>query len=111
MRQGEAEASLNSFAHGALFRITAQFADRSGTSGRMREAKHVEAILFDREQVERLDDLPDRPDGLNGSKLLWVDIDRSDDERAATVARAFELDDATRERLASSSGRAMSQVS
>jgi magnesium transporter len=73
----------------------------------MRQAKHVEAILFDREQVERLDDLPDRPDGLNGSKLLWVDIDRSDDERAATVAQAFELDDATRERLASSSGRAM----
>ena len=68
--------------------------------------EHVEAILFDRAQVDRLDDLPNRPDGLKGSKLLWVDIDRSDDERAALVAEAFELDDATRERLASSSGRA-----
>ena len=66
----------------------------------------MEAILFDRSEVERLDDLPDRPHGLKGSKLLWVDIDRSDAERAATVAEAFDLDDATRERLASSSGRA-----
>ena len=68
--------------------------------------KHVDAILFDRARVERLDDLPDRPEGLKGSKLLWVDIDRSDAERAATVAEAFDLDDATRDRLASSSGRA-----
>jgi magnesium transporter len=72
----------------------------------MRQQNHVEAILFDRAQVARLDDLPDRPERLNGAKLLWVDIDRSDDESAATVAQAFELDDATRERLASSSGRA-----
>ncbi len=72
----------------------------------MWQAGHVEAILFDRSEVERLDDLPDRPHGLKGSKLLWVDIDRSDAERAATVAEAFDLDDATRERLASSSGRA-----
>ena len=67
---------------------------------------HVDAILFDRARVERLDDLPDRPEGLKGSRLLWVDIDRSDAERAVTVAEAFDLDDATRDRLASSSGRA-----
>jgi magnesium transporter len=66
----------------------------------------VEAILFDRAQVDRLDDLPERPDRLNGSQLLWVDIDRRDDESATKVAQAFELDDPTRERLASSSGRA-----
>jgi magnesium transporter len=72
----------------------------------MPQKNHVEAILFDRAQVERLDDLPDRPERLNGAKLLWVDIDRSDDESAATVAETFELDDATRERLASSAGRA-----
>lgn len=71
------------------------------------QEKHVEAILFDRAQVERLDDLPDRPERLKGSKLLWVDIDRSDDETAEKVAHAFDLDDGTRERLASSSGRAM----
>ena len=70
------------------------------------DQNHLEAILFDGSQVERLEDFPGRPDGLKGSKLLWVDIDRSDAERAATVAEAFQLDDATRERLASSSGRA-----
>src|ERR687898_562321 len=90
----------------ALFRITAWFGDSSGTSRSMQKQKHVDAILFDRAEVERLDDLPGRPEGLKGSKLLWVDIDRSDAERAATVAEAFDLDDATRERLASSSGRA-----
>jgi hypothetical protein len=30
----------------------------------------TEPILFDRAQVERLDDLPDRPERLNGAKLL-----------------------------------------
>jgi magnesium transporter len=73
----------------------------------MQQENPVGAILFDRARVDRLDDLPERPDRLNGSKLLWVDIDRSDDESAAKVAQTFELDDATRERLASSSGRAM----
>lgn len=78
-----------------------------GTSTRVQQEKHVDAILFDRAQVERLEDLPDRPDRLGGSKLLWVDIDRSNDESATKVAQAFDLDDATRERLASSSARAM----
>jgi magnesium transporter len=73
----------------------------------MQQESPVGAILFDRAHVDRLDDLPERPDRLNGSKLLWVDIDRSDDESATKVAQVFELDDATRERLASSSGRAM----
>src|ERR687898_109982 len=90
----------------ALFRKTAWFGDSSGTSRSMQKQKHVDAILFDQAEVERLDDLPGRPEGLKGSKLLWVDIDRSDAERAAAVAEAFDLDDATREGLASSSGRA-----
>jgi magnesium transporter len=67
----------------------------------------VSAILFDREQVEHLDDLPNHPDRLKGSRLLWVDIDRRSAERAAEIARAFELDDATRDRLASPSGGAV----
>ena len=66
----------------------------------------MSAILFDRERVDRLDALPDGPERLNGSKLLWVDIDQRSAESAAKVARAFKLDDATRERLASSTGRA-----
>jgi magnesium transporter len=78
-----------------------------GTSLRVQQEKHVEAILFDRAQVERLEALPKRPERLGGSKLLWVDVDRSNDESATNVAQAFDLDDATRERLASSSGRAM----
>jgi Mg2+ and Co2+ transporter CorA len=67
----------------------------------------MSAILFDREQVDHLDELPDRPERLNGSKLLWVDLDRADPGSAERIARAFELDDATRDELASSSGRAV----
>jgi magnesium transporter len=67
----------------------------------------MSAILFDREQVDHLDELPDRPERLNGSKLLWVDLDRADPTSADRIARAFKLDDATRDHLASSSGRAV----
>ena len=63
------------------------------------------AILFDRDQVEQLDQLSERPRRLKGAKLLWVDIDRGDDKRVHDVAAAFDLDDATRERLAASGGR------
>ena len=66
----------------------------------------MKAILFDREQVDHLDDLPQRPDRLNGSKLLWVDVDRGSGESAEKINSVFELDDGTCERLASSSGRA-----
>jgi magnesium transporter len=64
-------------------------------------------MLFNREQVDHLEDLPDNPEGLNGSTLLWVDIDRGKGEKAEEVARTFDLDEATRDRLASSSGRAV----
>jgi CorA-like Mg2+ transporter protein len=67
----------------------------------------MSAILFDREQVDHLDELPDRPERLNGSKLLWVDLDRADPTSAERIAHAFELDDATRDQLASSSVRAV----
>ena len=66
-----------------------------------------DAILFDRDQVERLDDLSDRPRRLSGSKLLWVDIDRASDETADRVAEAFGLDDGTRECLANANDRAI----
>jgi magnesium transporter len=67
----------------------------------------MSATLFDRDQVDHLDELPDDPEGLNGSKLLWVDIDRGEGEKAEEVARAFDLDEVTRDHLASSSGRAV----
>jgi magnesium transporter len=65
------------------------------------------AILFDRDEVERLDSLADRPARLKASKLLWVDIDRRTDDSAGEVAKAFDLRKATRDRLASSNGRAV----
>jgi len=65
------------------------------------------AILFDRDQVERLPDLSARPMRLRGSKLLWVDIDRRDDDRVDDVAEAFDLDDQTRDKLAASEGKAV----
>ncbi len=61
-----------------------------------------EAILFDRDQVEKLDDLADRPKRLNRGKLLWVDVDRASAEDANRVAEAFGLDSATRDCLADS---------
>ena len=67
----------------------------------------MSAMLFDRDQVDHLDDLPDNLKRLNGSKLLWVDIDRGEGEKADEVARAFDLDKTTRDHLASSPGRAV----
>ena len=60
------------------------------------------AILFDRDQVEHLDDISDRPRRLSGSKLLWVDLDRRSEDGVSEVAEAFGLDDETRARLAES---------
>ena len=67
----------------------------------------MSAILFDRNQVDHLDDLPKRPERLNGSKLLWIDIDRSSPESTAKIAQTFALDDATCDCLAKSPGRAV----
>ena len=66
-----------------------------------------EAILFDRDQVEHLDDLAERPKRLRGGKLLWVDVDRESEEDARRVAEAFGLDSATSECLADSEDRAV----
>jgi magnesium transporter len=65
------------------------------------------AILFDRDQVEHLRSLADRPQRLKGSKLLWVDLDRRTDESIDEAVEAFNLDEATRDRLASSDGKAV----
>ena len=67
------------------------------------------AILFEGDEVEHLDRLSDRPRRLKGSKLLWVDVDRRNDASADEVAEAFNLDEGTRNRLASSDGRAVFQ--
>jgi len=65
------------------------------------------AILFNRDEVERLSKLEDRPTRLRGSKLLWVDLSERTKQRADQVASAFDLESATRDRLASSKGKAV----
>jgi magnesium transporter len=54
-----------------------------------------DAILFDRDDVDHLLDLSDRPRRLGGSQLLWVDLDPDSAISAAEVAEAFELEDST----------------
>jgi magnesium transporter len=56
-----------------------------------------QTILFDRDRVEHLDDVSNRPARLRGSTLLWVDLEQGSD--ASDIADAFSLDDATRKYL------------
>jgi magnesium transporter len=67
----------------------------------------TDAILFDRDKVQRLEDIADRPRRLRGSTLLWVDVDRESEESADAVAEAFDLDGETRDCLASSKDKAV----
>jgi magnesium transporter len=67
----------------------------------------MSAILFDADRVDHLEHFSKVPRRLNGSKLLWVDIDRRTDESADQVADAFDLNDVTRDHLASSCGHAV----
>jgi hypothetical protein len=64
-------------------------------------------ILFDRDQVERLADVRERPKRLRGSKLLWVDIDDRNEANAGQVSDAFDLERVTCDRLGSSEGKAV----
>jgi magnesium transporter len=73
----------------------------------MSEQQATSAILFDRDEVEHLASLSQRPRRLGGSKLLWVDIDRRTGASADEVASEFDLEERTRNRLASSEGRAI----
>jgi len=59
----------------------------------------VSSILFDRDRVDRLDGLSDRPRRLRGSQLLWVDLDGDSEVDARDVAEAFDLDNETRDFL------------
>jgi magnesium transporter len=59
-----------------------------------------ETILFDRDQVERLDGLAQRPSRLGRGKLLWVDLDDHSAEDARRVAEEFDLEPSTARCLA-----------
>jgi magnesium transporter len=69
----------------------------------------TQAIVFDRDQAEYLDDVRDRPRRLGRSKLLWVDIDDRSAKECDRVADAFGLDVGTRCRLALSEPGAVLQ--
>ena len=61
-------------------------------------------ILFDGDKVEQLHDLTDGPERLRGSMLLWVDLGDLSADSVGRVGDEFDLDEESRERLASSSG-------
>jgi magnesium transporter len=58
-----------------------------------------EAILFDSDEVDHLEDLSDRPRRLGGSQLLWLDLHRESDLGLSEAAEAFGLDAQTRDYL------------
>jgi magnesium transporter len=66
-----------------------------------------EAILFDRDKVDHLDNLSDRPRRLGSSQLLWVDVNRGED--VDELASSFDLDEKTRELLGTPHDRGVFQ--
>ncbi len=54
-----------------------------------------DAILFDRDQVDHLEALSERPRRLGGAQLLWVDVHRGSDIDTSEIARTFDLAEST----------------
>lgn len=67
----------------------------------------MSAIVFDRDQVDHLEALSDRPRRLSGSQLLWVDVHSGSEFGADEVAEALDHDDQTRGYLANPNERAV----
>jgi Mg2+ and Co2+ transporter CorA len=67
----------------------------------------VSSILFDRDQVDELQNLSDRPRRLRGSQLLWVDLDHNSEADARNVAEVFDLDEKTEDYLSTPHERAV----
>jgi Mg2+ and Co2+ transporter CorA len=59
----------------------------------------MSAILFDRDEVDHLDRLADRPRRLHGSQLLWVDVHSDSEIDTTEIAEAFDLDATTCDQL------------
>lgn len=66
----------------------------------------MSAILFDRDHVDQLEELSDRPDRLRGSKLLWVDLHGESEFSVDEVAEELDLDEETRRCLAAPNEKA-----
>jgi magnesium transporter len=60
----------------------------------------MSAIVFERDKVDHLDAISDRPRRLRRSMLLWIDLHEGSEYDANQVADALELDDRTRTCLA-----------
>ena len=56
----------------------------------------MSAILFNRDAVDHLDGLSERPRRLRGSQLLWVDVHRDSGSAPPRSAKRSKLDDTTR---------------
>ena len=59
----------------------------------------MSAILFNRDEVDHLGRLADRPRRLRGSQLLWVDVHGDSEVDVSEIAEAFDLDPTTRRYL------------
>jgi magnesium transporter len=66
-----------------------------------------DAIVFDRDQVDHLESLSDRPKRLRGSQLLWVDLHQGSEFGCDEVVEAFGLDHGTHKCLATPNERAV----
>ena len=57
------------------------------------------AVLFDRDEAERVDDWQSLVDRLGRKSLLWVDLSRPDTHELDNLATSFDLTDESRQRL------------
>jgi len=62
------------------------------------------ALLFDRDRVEEVEDWPELVGSLGRSSILWVDLERPDDDAIRQLAEALDLHERTAERLTSPTG-------
>lgn len=58
------------------------------------------AVLFERDEAQRLDNWESRVDRLGRKSLLWVDLSQPDDRELDNLQEAFELNEESTQRLA-----------
>ncbi len=63
------------------------------------------ALLFDRDDVEEVDDWRERIGRVGRSSILWIDLRCPDEEHAREIAEALDLTQSSAERLADSNGK------
>jgi magnesium transporter len=66
----------------------------------------VSALLFDRDQVDEVQDWTERIDDLGRKSILWIDIDRADRARIEEALETLDLAEASRARLVGEDRRA-----